>query len=311
VDKESSNIELFDEAEAKERKTVKIERNKEEDEGKTCTARCQRLCKRKARAFCLKNPAPNGNVELELSMSEENPLEANDQEMFAFDDDDDDDSNYWKKYGILYVLKKYDDDGFRFLEVGRLENGKVYQREKLALQAFSYIFAFEDGDSNNPAIDWQPNLVESMRVVGWVNFSGIACCHKERCGSWHIALMSALFLGWWVFIIGFYLPELYLVDDLGLAKLMAWLELAIVFVLSIFGYIVSTEVDEGNFEVVVEIQGKGLDCKLIEIDIDEKKGSVQPGDARQSQSGVQPVNSDSQEASPDQDRSAETTPQQP
>ena len=32
-------------------------------------------------------------------------------------------------------------------------------------------FAFEDGDANSPAIDWQPNLVESMRVVGWVSFS--------------------------------------------------------------------------------------------------------------------------------------------
>ena len=36
---------------------------------------------------------------------------------------------------------------------------------------------------------------------------------------------------------------------------MAW-EVAIVFVLSVFGYIVSTEVDEDNFEVVVEIRAK-------------------------------------------------------
>ena len=38
------------------------------------------------------------------------------------------------KDGILYILKKYDDNSFRFLEAARLENGKVYQREKLALK---------------------------------------------------------------------------------------------------------------------------------------------------------------------------------
>ena len=141
VDEDTSNIVLFDRDEAKERKLVNIERNEEGDKGnKTCTARCQRLCNRKARVFCLKNPEPIGNVTLKLNPmpteSEENPppaLEDRDIQIFK----EAEGSKYWyPKDGILYILKKYDDNSFRFLEAGRLENGKVYQREKLALKLF-------------------------------------------------------------------------------------------------------------------------------------------------------------------------------
>ena len=64
---------------------------------------------------------------------------------------------------------------------------------------------------------------------------------------------------------------------------MAWSEMAIVFVLSVFGYIVSTEVGEDNFEVVVEI--KGEPGKLIEIDVGKTR-SVTRGDTRQSQNSA-------------------------
>ena len=88
--------------------------------------------------------------------------------------------------GTLYVMKRYNDTSFRFMEIGCMETGVVVQRRNILLVWIGFLFHFEDGDALDPSIDWQPNLVESMRAQGWVNFDHCGrCCRGKNCGKWH------------------------------------------------------------------------------------------------------------------------------
>ena len=63
-----------------------------------------------------------------------------------------------------------------------------------------------------------------------------ACCHLR---ARHTNLGSCPFFSCWLGFIIVCLYDLYLFGGLGLAKFMAWVEMAIVFVLSVFGYTVT------------------------------------------------------------------------
>eukprot|EP00946_MAST-07B_sp_MAST-7B-sp1_P002687 g2687.t1 len=151
--------------------------------------------------------------------------------------------------GILYVVKKYDKDTFRFLEVGTIEDGVATKRRNFCLNVISLIFAFRDGDAIDPTVDWQPNLVESMRVQGWVSFDSIRCLRGSRCAYFYFSSLLALALVWWGMIL--YFLAIALQKNHGglvvmLVSFVGVLELVLVSVLTVFGYIVSTDVEDNE-----------------------------------------------------------------
>ena len=148
--------------------------------------------------------------------------------------------------GIVYMVKKYDDSSFRFIAVGELENGEIMRRNNRILNAISFLFALREGDAIDPSVDWRPNLVESMRVQGWLSFETIQCLRGPRCGAFYFSCLGCLALFWWIMIL--YLLALPDANRSPVAHFVlvstTLLEFVLVGMLTMFGYIVSTDVDE-------------------------------------------------------------------
>ena len=158
------------------------------------------------------------------------------------------------KYGTLYVVSKYDTSTFRFLEVGTIDNGVIKQRNNIVLRWFSYLLHFEDGDAIDPDIEWKPNLVESMRAQGWINFDHCGrCCRGSNCGVWHMLLMSFLSMLWTVMIVVELIKVMQMQVQLQhpsiigmFTILVGAVELLLVVALSIAGFIASTDINEDD-----------------------------------------------------------------
>jgi hypothetical protein len=151
------------------------------------------------------------------------------------------------QYGTLYHVSKYDDYTFRFLEVGILDDGIISEHNNIMLALCGYLLNFQDGDATDPDIEWKPNLVESMRSQGWVQFDRCGrCCRGSKCGKWHMLLMSSLCLCW-LSVVLYVLFEITKMNNIGrLSLLICMVEILLVVSLSIAGYIVSTDVDEDD-----------------------------------------------------------------
>ena len=177
--------------------------------------------------------------------------------------------------GTLYLMKKFNKKSFRFMEIGYMDKGAVVQRQNIALLWIGYLFAFDDGDALDPSIDWQPNLVESMRAQGWINFDHCGrCCRGSNCGKWHLGLMGVLSGCWAGIIITQLVHSVHPDSGVGsITVLISVVELLLVVALSIATFIVDTDVDEDDqvqgYEHRKLIQDKAATSRWVEKNMEE------------------------------------------
>ena len=155
------------------------------------------------------------------------------------------------EHGTLYLIDLYNEEMFRYLEIGFINNGDVYQQNNSLLTIFSYLLQFEEGTPSSSTgaagVDWQPNVVESLRAQGWVQFDSLICCQGKGggvCGKWHLSCTCALSI-LWICVVIYELTRIGVVSSgMGhLVVVVGVLELVLIFVLAVASFIVSTDIE--------------------------------------------------------------------
>merc|ERR1711871_257481 len=88
-----------------------------------------------------------------------------------------------------------------------------------------------------------------MRVQGWISFDSIRCLRGSKCAYFYFSSLVILSITWWCMIIFFLIKSLL---DSSKSAVTLWLvligvlELILVLVLMVFGYIVSTDIEENE-----------------------------------------------------------------